>query len=1032
MGIVRHLSNNPAIVAVSVAIILALGVLSIGKLPVQLLPSIERPVLAVQVNWRSASPQEVESEIVVPIERELQGIPGMTQIQSFSNTATAYIMLEFSLGTDTDQAFTEVSSRLQRLRTLPAEADRPIILRNGGGPANEMLIFLFLQRLPDATVSANDLREFARERVAPRIESIEGVGSVNVLEIVGEQAIQINVDPFAAAQMGITLDQIANSINRSSDVSGGSMAVGRRDYTLRFEGRYSLEKLENTILEWRGNAPITLGSIATITLAPTDTTSVVYQNGNQALGIQVMREPGSNTLAAINGVKDTLEDLNAGMLSEYGLRVEKSFDPSVFIERAIALLSSNLLIGIILAVGSLWLFIRNIRATLIIAVSIPICLMATIFVLNLFGRTINVISLAGLAFATGMVLDAAIVVLENFVRLRENGLRSKEACVKAVEQVSGALFASTITTIVIFIPIVFFEDVEGQLFADLALTIAIAVFVSFFVAILVLPVAARLFLNSPSGEEKKSNRLWEQLPKGIMQLTKTPRRRFLSIATLILGPVLLSWALWPQLNYLPPVKRDAVDGFISFPSGASENVVRDEVAEVIVQRLDPYMRGEKQPALKNYYLFTGPWGGQIGVRILDQSRIDEMVDIVNSEILSGFPDVRGFAQQGNLFGGFGGSASVSVELQSEDFAGLNEAAIQAQQIIEAALPGARIMPSPDPHVVTPELRLIPNDRRIAEVGMTRDSVARAIRAFGDGLWLGEFFHDGGRVDVLLTSPELSEPDALMRIPIATPAGVIVPLGDLASIQRSVGPNQIYRHDTRRTISLNINPPDDMALGTVVEKLKSEVEDDLYAILPPSSAILYSGEADSLDRAVRNLGGNFLLAAGLLFLVMAALFKSLRESFLVIVSLPMAAVGGVVAIQVINLITPTPLDLLGMIGFIILLGLVVNNAILLVVEARRGQDDGLDRQSAVQRALEVRIRPIFMSTATSIMGMLPLVFAPGAGSLIYKGLATVIVGGMTVSTIFTLILLPSLLQIRGRAVSPIGNKRLRPENVQEPV
>lgn len=1032
MGIVRRLSNNPAIVAVSVAIIVALGVLSIGKLPVQLLPNIERPVLAVQVSWRSASPQEIESEIVVPIERELQGIPGMTQIQSFSNTASAYIMLEFSLGTDTDQAFTEVSSRLQRVRTLPAEADRPIILRNGGGPATDMLIFLFLQRLPDSVVSTNDLREFARERIAPRIESVEGVGSVNVLEIVGEQAIQVNVDPYAAAQLGVTLDQIANNINRSSDVSGGSMEVGRREYTLRFEGRYSLEKLENTILEWRGDAPITLGSIATVTLAPTDTTSIVYQNGNQALGIQVMREPGTNTLAAINGVKERLDELNDGLLSEYGLQIEKSFDPSVFIERAVSLLSGNLLIGIILAVSSLWLFIRNFRATLIIAVSIPICLMATVFVLNLFGRTINVISLAGLAFATGMVLDAAIVVLENFVRLREQGDNAKTACVKAVEQVSGALFASTITTVVIFIPIVFFEDVEGQLFADLALTIAIAVFVSFFVAILVLPVAARLFLNAPKGSQSPHNRFWRQLPQGIMRLTATARRRFAAITLLIVGPALLSWMLWPQLNYLPPVKRDAVDGFISFPSGASKNLVREEVAEVIVDRLDPYMRGEKQPALRNYYLFTGPWGGQIGVRILDQSRIDEMVGIVNGEILSGFPDVRGFAQQGNLFGGFGGNASVSVELQSEDFAGLNEGAIQAQQIIQEAFPGARIMPNPDPQVVMPELRLIPNDRRIAEVRMTRDSVARAIRALGDGLWLGEFFHDGGRVDVLLTSSELSEPNALMRVPIATPAGVVVPLGDLTSIERSVGPNQIYRHDTRRTISLNINPPDGMALGTIVEKLKADVEDDLYAVLPPGSAILYSGKADSLNRAIGNLGGNFLLAAGLLFLVMAALFKSLKDSFVVIVSLPMAAVGGVIAIRAIDVIAPTPLDLLGMIGFIILLGLVVNNAILLVVETRRGEAEGLDRRAAVQRALEVRIRPIFMSTTTSIMGMLPLVVAPGAGSLIYKGLATVIVGGMTVSTIFTLILLPSLLQLGGAKSLQPTETLPSGERVHEPV
>jgi len=468
--------------------------------------------------------------------------------------------------------------------------------------------------------------------------------------------------------------------------------------------------------------------------------------------------------------------------------------------------------------------------------------------------------------------------------------------------------------------------------------------------------------------------------------------------------------MWPQLNYLPPVKRDAVDAFVGFPSGASADMIREEFAEVVVERLDPYMKGEKEPALRNYYLYSGEWGGNTGIRILDQSRIEEMVKIVNEEILAGFPDTRVFASQGSLFGNWGAQGSIRLELQAADFDALGNAVPQAIDIIQQTMPGAQVWPNPDPQIVTPELRLLPNDRRIAEVGMTRDSVSRAVRALGDGQWLGEFFHQDGRIDIYLRAKEWTEPEYLETAPIATPSGAIVPLGELVTITRGVGPQQIRRLDARRTITLGITPPEGMALGPAVELLKGDAEPQLYETLPPGSSLKWGGDADALARAVKNLGGNFLLAIAILFLIMAALFKSVKDSFLVIVTLPMATVGGILAIRGADLVNTLPLDLLGMIGFIILLGLVVNNAILLVAQTRASEAEGKSRAEAVHEALTIRIRPIFMSTSTSLMGMLPLVLAPGAGSLIYRGLATVIVGGMAVSTLFTLILLPALLQL----------------------
>ncbi|NND83472.1 MAG: efflux RND transporter permease subunit [Gammaproteobacteria bacterium] len=1027
METTRFFIKNPAITAAAMALLMLLGVVSTQQLPVQLLPTIDRPELSVQVNWRAASPKEIESEVVEPIERELRGINGMTQLRSWSNAGGAWINLQFALGTDMDQTFTEVASRLQRVRGLPADADRPRIQRDGGGGSGETLIYLFVQHAPDSVIPALSLREFIQKNVAPEFENIPGVGSVDVNSPVGDQVVSVEFDPFLAAQLGISVETIAANLNRSSDVSGGTVEVGRRDFTLRFEGRYAADQLSETILAWRDGAPVKLGDIAKVIVGPDDSRGVTYQNGHPALGMRVLRQPGGNTLAAIDEVLLRMNELNTRLPGQFGITIEKSFDPSIFIRRAISLLSNNMGIGITLAVGCLWLFVRRFRATLLIAAAIPISLLATFVVLNMFGRTINVISLAGLAFATGMVLDAAIVVLEHYVKQVDRGVEATKAAVNSVRSVGGALLASTLTTIVIFVPIVFFEDVEGQLFADLALTIAIAVAFSFLVALWILPAAATYFLPGDATRGDNRETSLNKLVARLMRITNSSKKRFSWIALLTIAPLFLGWYLFPQLNYLPPVKRDAVDAYISLPSGASQAVVREEFAEVVVERLAPYMSGEKEPALKNYYLFTGPWGGNIGIRVKDQSRVDEMVRITNEEILANIPDTQAFAQQGSLFGRFGSGANISMDLQSADHEGLSTSALDVADLVREHLPGSRVNLNPDPQVVTPELRLIPDDRRLAEVGMTRESLSRALRAYGDGLWLGEFFHKESRLDILLRTAEWTTPEQLSTMPVATPSGAVIPFGDLARVERGVGPNQIYRKEGRRTISVGITPPAGVPLGETMQTLTS-LETEVRALTPLDSSIAYGGDADSLSRAIGNLSGNFALAVVLLFLVMAALFKSPRDALLVMISLPMAAVGGVIAVRLIDLVTPTPLDLLGMIGFIILLGLVVNNAILLVAETRRSERElGLDKHAAVERALQNRMRPILMSTMTSLMGMLPLVVAPGAGSIIYKGLATVIVGGMAVSTLFTLILLPCLLRLEPLtkvAKTRIKNRGLR--------
>ncbi|HSM69440.1 MAG TPA: efflux RND transporter permease subunit, partial [Xanthomonadales bacterium] len=836
----------------------------------------------------------------------------------------------------------------------------------------------------------------------------EGVAGVQVNAGSAEE-LQITIDPYRAAEYGIELGSIAARTGRANDVSGGFVDVGRRQYTLRFEGRYTPEQFENLILEWREGRPIRLGDIADVRVARGKKTQISIQNGNPAMGLQVNRANGANVLGTLTRVKAAVAELREGPLAGAGLDIQQSFDASVFIKRAIGMVRANLLLGVLLAIGVLWWFLRDRRATLLIATAIPVSLLATFIVLGLTGRSLNVISLAGLAFAVGMVLDAAIVVSENIVRLRERGEIPSLAALRGAAQVKGALLASTATTVAIFLPVLFLDDVEGQLFADLALTISISVCISLVVALTILPTVAGNWLK-PRKLTRNHGTSWARLAAWLMQASATGKRRLLLIASLLTVPILVTWLLFPQLDYLPPVKRDAVDAFLQFPPGANVETNEREVVSKLVARLQPYMDGEKQPALKNYYILTWPTGGTIGARVLDQSRVKELEAVIRDEVMAGIPDFRGFASQGNLFGGFGGGRDIAVHLQSTDEAGLYAAAAQGEALLMESFPGANVQVSPGTEMAEPELRVFPDDARINEVGLDRQGVASLVRTLGNGLWLGEHFNGERRMDIIMRADGWETPEELATTPIVTPGGEVVPLGELVSIQRATGPDRIRRYSGRRTITLNLSPPDHVSLESAIARVQSEVEPGLRAALPADGTIQYGGSADSLKEAIGTMSRNFGMALLILFMLLAGLFRSLKDSALVILTIPLAGVGGVVALQTLNLFTFQPMDLLTMIGFIILLGLVVNNAILLVDQTRQGEREGLDRDQAVQEALQVRLRPIFMSTLTSIFGMLPLLLLPGEGSVIYRGLAASIVGGMACSLFFTLLLLPCLLRM----------------------
>ncbi len=474
--------------------------------------------------------------------------------------------------------------------------------------------------------------------------------------------------------------------------------------------------------------------------------------------------------------------------------------------------------------------------------------------------------------------------------------------------------------------------------------------------------------------------------------------------------------LVPKANLLPQAPSDSLNAFFAMPPGGTVEMVETEIAGTIVERLRPYMDHEQQPYIRGYNLSSFGSFNALFVYPQDPARIEEMISIVRDEVLVDLPDTRAFVQRSSLLNfGFDGGRSINVDLQGSDINALSDVAMQAMPLINQTIPGSQVRPIPGLQIAEPELQLIPNDRRITAAGLDRAAVANIVRALTSGSFVGEYFDGNDRMDMILKGPTWNSPEELAAVPIWTPLAGIQSIGELTDIQRTVGPTQLLRVNGQRTLTLAVTPPPEMTVEEALDTLRDVVGPQLQEAMPADVSISYRGTADRLEGAFQTMTINLLIAAVVLFLVLAAMFRSLWDGVLVMLSMPLAVAGGVVALRVLNLFTTQAMDLLTTIGFLILLGLVVNNAILLVMQTRAGQRNGLERSVAVAEAVRVRARPIYMSTLTSIFGMLPLMLVPGVGSQIYRGLATVIIGGMFVSAIFTLVLMPSILRLPPPAV-----------------
>ena len=1004
MKLTRAVIDNPIMGYVIILTVMTFGIVMLTKLPIQLTPEIVKPEITITTTWRAAAPEEIESEIIEPQEDVLKSVPGVVSMLSDASRGQGSITLTFELGYSIERGLIEVLNRLNRVTNYPVDADEPSL--STVGETARPIAWFVIKRLPGNNKDIAGYKRYIEEVVQSQFERVWGIARS---EVYGgkEQELHIAIDPYKAAGLGVNLPEIISKVAGREDISGGTGDIGKRRYTIRFEGAFDVNNFSEMILEWRDGKPVRLRDIAEVQMGYEDHNTFVINNGENSVAVNAYRESGVNVMETMTQLQGVATALAEGPLKRAGLSMRQVYDETIYVEKSIFMLLTNLLFGVILAGAVLWWFTRRIQTSLIVAMSIPLSLFVTLIVLQITGRTLNVISLAALALAVGMVLDASIIAIENILRLREEGRSLREAAIEGSDQIKTALIASAATTVAIFLPIVLLEGEAGQLFADLAIGLSTAIIASLFAALIIVPALSNKWLHR-GGSATLFDSTWDRITEGVMNLIGNKSRRWKLITALFVIPIVLTGLLLPKADYLPAGNRNLVFAYLLTPPGMNIDTMEKEMGTVIKRKLQPHVSGEKLPAIRHYFFVAFGSGAFMGATAKIPSQIQQLVPVIGN-VFRDFPDTFAFARTASLFSR-GNTRTIEVNLQARDTEALLRVAYMGYGLIMREVPGARVNPKPGLELAEAQLSLVPREDRIIETGWDYATMGLLTRAMGDGVLITDYFDGDKKIDIIGRISGWRTLEELAAIPLTTPLAGVVPFGELVDIRRTAGPERIRRIERRRTVTLEVIAPPTLPLEVTAQLIREKVAPILRDQLPEDGAITYTGSADQLEVALSGMGGAFILAIFILFLLMAVLFRSFLDSLLIVIALPLATVGGVLLLKVINLFVFQPMDLLTMIGFVILLGLVVNNAILLVHQTRQAERNGCIRRDAVRQALRLRMRPIFMSTLTSLFGMLPLLLAFGAGAELYRGLAGVIVGGLLVSTIFTLILLPCLLLI----------------------
>ncbi len=1007
MSITSTSIKRPIATTMVFLIVITLGTIGFRYLPVDLLPPIEFPQLTVWVNYNNVGPEEMERIVTERVENALAGIPNVERISSSSSEGSSRITLNFSQGVNLDEASNDIRAALDRVRrSLPPEVDPPGIWKFD---PNDSPIVVFGAR------SERDLAEVTRiiERdIAKFFEQIPGAGAIDVWGGVYHE-IRVDLIRDRLASSGLTAQDVITAINReNSNLPGGNVKDGLSDLYIRTLGEFDdIEQISNTIITRVDGAAIRVKDVATVTHDYQDIGRYIEVNDLPMIRFGIRKQSGANTVEVAKLIRAEAERINE-MRSDINLVVIR--DESQFIQASIDNVRNSAVWGGILAIVVLFAFLRNGSTTLIIGISIPISIIATFALLYFNGLTLNQMSFGGLALGVGLIVDNAIVVLENIVRKRQKGEGRKDAARNGTKEVTGAIIASTLTTSVIFLPVVFMNTITGVMFQELALVVVFALVCSLFVALTLVPMLSSQVLTIKKmdvapAERKRYQRFFDSMESGYGRTVGyvLHKKTWVFGITIVLLAFAYSGIKDIPVELTPETESDEIRVRMHMDSGTNITIINEYLEELdtIVREIVPHDdilfysrevrsgRGEIELAL------TPPSERTV----LSADLADDLRKRLQGAVPGARIDVR--AQSGlwilrRVFGGGGGGEeSISIQLRGYNLETASNIAQEMANRIQTieGIADVRV----GEREGRPEQRITLDRERISQLGIGSREVAAAIQTNIGGARAGYYRVDGEETPItvrLRPQDRLSTLD-IDNISVRAADGTIVPVSALVTTSMARGPNTINRENNQRVTYITANLERGVPLGTAVEAIKAELSD---IVMPEGFSIYFGGEYEEQQKAQRDFNLAILMALVLIYMVMAAQFERFLDPLIVMFSVPLAIIGIVPTL----LLTGTTLNLQSLMGVVMLIGIVVNNAILLVDYInlmRREQNLGL--YEAVVEAGKLRLRPILMTTMTTVLGLLPLSFGVGTGGEIQASLARVVIGGLTASTIITLVFIP---------------------------
>ena len=1004
--------KRPVATTMVFLIIITLGIAGLRHLPIDLLPPIEFPQLTVAVDYPNVGPQEVEQIITQQVENAVSGVPGVERTRSRSEEGRSRVTLDFARGTNLDEAANDLRAALEPIRDdLPPEVEPPRVWKFD--PNNVPIVFIGVS---SPTWDLQELTLILEREVSKRFEQIPGVGRVDVWGGVHRQ-IQVDLkrDRLNASRLSSN-DVRAALAEGNVNLPGGNVTTGVQQLYVRTLGEYtSLEQIRATVITQVDGKPIRVGDVAEVSFGYEDLNRLVRIDDRPMLRFAIRKQTGANTVAVAEAIRAEVDRVNA---ERTDIRMFVSSDQSVFIQNSIDNVASSASWGALFAVVVLYLFLRKGSSTFIIAAAIPISIVATFGLLYFNGLTLNQMSFGGLALGVGLVVDNAVVVLENITRLRDEGRDARTSALVGTKEVAGAILASTLTTTVIFLPVVFMQTVSGVIFQQLALVVVFALFCSLLVALTLVPMLASKMLDrfgpvrKPTAPVASSSqtalRGFKRLERTYAALLGWAVAHKLRVIAISLGLIIAAIAASPLIpvELAPQTDADEIDVDLFMADGTNIAVLDRYLTE-----LEGIVR-ENVPPEAIHHLTTDIRDGRAEVEIsmaedspISTAALADRLRAVTDGRIPG-ADIRVSAQSGlwilrRVFGSGDGNEDVSLQLRGFDLEQAQSVGREIQHTIEdlPGILGVRL----GRREGRPEQNLVFDREKLSELGLNVREVAGVIQTNIGGSRAGAYRIGGDEFPIIvrLRSEDRQSTQNLDNIPVRLPTGETIPVSAIIDKQASRGPPRIDRIDGQRVTYVTANLAEGVALGDAVERIRSRLRD---VNMPPGFSVYFGGEYEEQAKSAADFRWSLLIALLLIYMVMAAQFERFLDPLIVLCAVPLAIIGVVPTL----LLTGTTINMQSLMGVVMLTGIVVNNAIVLVdyINLLR-RNERLSMVDAVRKAGSRRLRPILMTTLTTVLGLTPLAFGWGAGAEIQAALARVVLGGLIASTLVTLVFIPVL-------------------------